>query len=197
MVAYCAWFTSADYLGTPVPCRETQGWISQQSTHAWATSSWLPQNEDNSSNGWAGYGLSTKYCRLALSHRPGLQLAKRRVLCLQPGGCLLPATRICPARTKQLPSWRPWGTGCRQPSPGVQLSWSRKIIPCQTSASMGWKIYGPWGKVGSNSWSLVCGNSCLLLALVGKQEASCPLSTHMQTAPCTNPCQENRSRHGI
>lgn len=137
MVAYCAWFTSADYLGTPVPCRETQGWISQQSTHAWATSSWLPQNEDNSSNGWAGYGLSTKYCRLALSHRPGLQLAKRRVLCLQPGGCLLPATRICPARTKQLPSWRPWGNRLQ-----AALSWSPAFLEQENHPLSNVRLHG-------------------------------------------------------
>lgn len=190
MVAYCAWFTSAGYLGTPVPCRETQGWISQQSTRAWATSSWLPQNEGNTSSGSAGYSLSTKYCQLALSHRPGLQLAKRRVLCLQPGGCLLPAT-ICLACTKQMLSWRPWGAGCWpeplwQPSPAIQLSWSREITPCQPSASMGWKIYGPWGKVRSNRWSLVCDDSWPWSG--SRRSCACYPCT------CGLPCVQNRVR---
>lgn len=165
--------------------------------HAWATRSLLPQNKGNNPNSWAGYSPSTKCCRLASSHRPDLQIAKRRMLCLQPRGHLLPARRICLTCSWQCLSRRPLGIGCRtdqlwQPSPGLQLSWSREVTPCHMSYlsdCIGWKVYGPWGKEVSWKQLLkpgVCDHSRLFLALLGSKRHPCPLSGHVQTALCTN-----------
>lgn len=139
-----------------------------------------------------------------MSHRPDLQLAKRRMLCLQPRSHLLPARRICPACSWQSLSWRPLGIGCRidqlwQPSPGLQLSWSREVTPyhmSHLSDCMGRKVYGPWGKECSWKQLLKPGvgdRSRLFLALLGSRRYTCPLSRH---ARCVRRSTVPQSCHG-